>query len=529
MASIFKRGRDRGKRRAVWYISYDDENGKRRTKKGHTDKRSTEELAYELERNVRRRKEGLVDADDDERRKAKVLPIEDHLTLFEKSIGMTSTKHVKLTMSRVRRIVTETEFTTLADIDIESIEAVLGEMLESDEIGRRSYNHYVQAMEQFCTWLVPKRIAASPLVGMKRLNADVDVRHPRRALTSDQFTKLVESARGSGILIQCFTGEERARIYTLSYMTGLRRKELATLTPQSFKLDETPAILTVQAACSKRRRKDVLPLHPELVEMLRDWLKELKPDEVLFPKLAKRRTWLMVKKDLERVGIPYKTEEGIADFHAAGRHTHITELLRNGASLPEARELARHSDIRMTMKYTHIGIDDQARAVSQLPWQRNSGSDDTEPNPEGDTNGDWQRYGSGTRRPTGQSVSPTGTEGASDEEDTEKTNPRVNGGYDAARRDVTPSGTEGASVEAAGIEPASRDISMKASTCVVDYLGFAASDSNRQDSAASSREQFLTSSVLGMTQSDPELRPTFGSLRQRPAVGVAFARRPLRD
>ena len=33
----------------------------------------------------------------------------------------------------------------------------------------------------------------------------------------------------------------------------------------------------------------------------------------------------MVKKDLERVGIPYKTEEGVADFHAAGRHTHITE------------------------------------------------------------------------------------------------------------------------------------------------------------------------------------------------------------
>jgi hypothetical protein len=63
----------------------------------------------------------------------------------------------------------------------------------------------------------------------------------------------------------------------------------------------------------------------------------------------------MVKKDLERVGIPYETEEGIADFHAAGRHTHIPELLRNGATLPEAKELARHSDVNMTMRYTHIG------------------------------------------------------------------------------------------------------------------------------------------------------------------------------
>ena len=75
----------------------------------------------------------------------------------------------------------------------------------------------------------------------------------------------------------------------------------------------------------------------------------------------------MIKKDIQRVGIPYRTEEGTADFHAVGRHTHITELLRNGASLVEARELARHSDIRMTMRYTHIGLVDQARAVAAIP------------------------------------------------------------------------------------------------------------------------------------------------------------------
>ena len=75
----------------------------------------------------------------------------------------------------------------------------------------------------------------------------------------------------------------------------------------------------------------------------------------------------MVKKDLERAGIPYRTDEGFADFHASGRHTHITELLRNGATLPEAKELARHSTIQMTMKYAHIGIEDQARALAALP------------------------------------------------------------------------------------------------------------------------------------------------------------------
>ena len=69
----------------------------------------------------------------------------------------------------------------------------------------------------------------------------------------------------------------------------------------------------------------------------------MSPGQKLFPKLERKKTWFMVKKDLERVGIAYENEDGIADFHAAGRHSHITELLRNGASLPEAKELARHS------------------------------------------------------------------------------------------------------------------------------------------------------------------------------------------
>lgn len=165
--------------------------------------------------------------------------------------------------------------------------------------------------------------------------------------------------------------EQLDRTFGLIIAYVLRRKEIASLTPRSFALAASPPTVTVEAACSKHRRKDVLPLHSELVSLLRDWLVGLAPDELLFPKLGKRRTWLMVKKDLERVGIAYETPEGIADFHAAERYTHITELLRNGASLPEAKELARHSDVKMTMKYAHIGINDRAKAVAKLPgWQR---------------------------------------------------------------------------------------------------------------------------------------------------------------
>jgi hypothetical protein len=134
-------------------------------------------------------------------------------------------------------------------------------------------------------------------------------------------------------------------------------------------------------------------MHPELVIMVREWVRDMGPDDLLFPKIERKKTWYMVKKDLERIGIPYETHEGIADFHAAGRHSHITGLLRNGATLVQARELARHADVRMTMKYTHIGLQDQADALAGLPL------------PKVCTNADWPGIGRVSGGVLGQKVS----------------------------------------------------------------------------------------------------------------------------
>jgi integrase len=274
-------------------------------------------------------------------------------------------------MGRVRRIIDGCGFSTLSQLNAETAESVLRQIAKDEDLGNRTYNHYLQGLDEFGAWLLQtRRLPVNPFDGMKRRNADVDVRHRRRALTTEEVAKLVNSARESGEIIQCFDGETRARIYLISFFTGLRRNEIGSLTPRSFDLRANPPTVTVKAAFSKHRRQDVLPLHPEFVAMLHDWLKGLDRDSELYPELGRRRTWLMVKKDLKRAGIPYETPDGIADFHAAGRHTHITELLRNGASLPETQQLARHSDIRMVMKYTHVGIQDQADAVSKLPWQR---------------------------------------------------------------------------------------------------------------------------------------------------------------
>jgi integrase len=370
MASVFKLGRDKKKRNANWYFEYCDHNGKKRMRKGFTDKSLTEQLAVKLETEARLRRMGYIDDRQAELAEGKKSAVSKHLDDYERSLSTrkNTSKHVKLTMGRVRRIVVGCKIEMLGDISADAVGEFMLELQVEEDLGHRTYNHYLQAMEGFCSWLVKKRrLSVNPVMGIERLNNATDVRHQRRALTPEEFANLVQSARASSETIQCYDGETRSRIYVLSYMTGLRRSELASLTPQNFNFIGDPPTLSVQATISKHRRKDLLPLHPELVPMLLNWLKGLGPEEPLFPKLARRRTWLMVKKDLERVGIPYETADGFADFHAAGRHTHITELLRNGASLTEAKELARHTDVNMTMRYTHIGINDQARALKGLP------------------------------------------------------------------------------------------------------------------------------------------------------------------
>ncbi len=369
MAAIFKRGRDKGKKTKPYVIQYTDHEGNRQFAKGFTDKALTEQLAAKLENEVLLRKRGMIDPAQERLLAIKQSPITEHLDAFDRSMANNTPKHRKLTMTRVTKVIEGCGFLTLAEMDGEKVVDWLNEFREEEDIGARTYNHYLQAADAFGKWLAAtKRLPGNPLIGMERLNAETDVRHKRRALTPNEFARLVEAARDSGVEVQGYDGEMRARIYQISYLTGLRRSELASLTPNSFKLDDPQPTLTVDAACSKHRRRDVLPMHPELVTLVRDWISGIDPDEPLFFRLARRKTYTMVQRDLERAGIPYETHEGLADFHAAGRHSHITGLVRSGASIMEAKELARHADIRQTAKYTHIGMEDRAEALAALPF-----------------------------------------------------------------------------------------------------------------------------------------------------------------
>jgi integrase len=195
------------------------------------------------------------------------------------------------------------------------------------------------------------------------LNVKVDRRHDRRALTTDEFARLLEAAM-TGKVVESISGPNRAMLYVLSAWTGYRKKELGSLTPRSLQLDADPPTITVNAAYSKRRRQDVQVLHPEVATRLREWINIKRtpaPDDLLFPVSGKvpggteRKTAKMMRVDLEAARTKWlieaaspeerKAREGcdfleycdhdglFADFHS-NRHTFITSLEQARVSPP---------------------------------------------------------------------------------------------------------------------------------------------------------------------------------------------------
>ena len=262
MASIRKLSRDRNKKGTPYYIQFLDHEGKRRTTRGCPDKGVTEAKAAKIETAVQRIKLGLSDEAelDNLLGRQQSDACEVRLAAFEASLKRKNNtpKHIRLTMNRVKLVLTGSEFKTLADFDADATEAFLAKHCQEEDLGHRTYNHYLQAVDSFGNWLAhPKRriLEKNPFAGIPRRNAETDVRHARRALSPAEIALVIETARHSTYSVQGYNGVTRARIYLVSYMTGLRKGEIASLTRASFNLDSAQPTVTVAARHSKHRKK----------------------------------------------------------------------------------------------------------------------------------------------------------------------------------------------------------------------------------------------------------------------------------
>ena len=233
-------------------------------------------------------------------------------------------------------------------------------------ISAKTSNAFLGAIRQFSKWLVQNdRLRDDPLRRLKRLRPDR--RYSRRALTEAEVSALLATAT-TGPDRQGLSGSDRGLIYRLALETGLRASEITSLRAGSFDFEPGRASVTLEAAYSKRRRKDVMPLRAALAAALRDHLAHRMPSTPAFAIPLHWRQAEMIAADLVATKVEAVDAEGRhADFHAL-RHTFITNLSRAGVNPKIAQSLARHSSIVLTMDhYTHLRVDDDRRALEALP------------------------------------------------------------------------------------------------------------------------------------------------------------------
>jgi integrase len=329
-----------------------------------TDKSAAQTLLNEIVKKVEKRKVGLTDTFDEHA----ATPLEQHIKDFKASLTNKGTSSTQITqvIRRVRRVVEECRFKRLADISPGKVEQFLAK-LRTDGLSAQTSNFYLQSINQFSRWMVKdSRLRSNPLIGLSPLNVRTDRRHDRRALTETELAKLIKVAQ-VGKRVESVDGPTRAMAYKVSMMTGIRRSELGSLTKESIDLDATPPTVTVEAGYSKHRREDVLPLHSSIIEDLRVWLALKKPKTGVFPLFGKRDMAKMMQVDLKSAGIPYRDERGrYADWHAL-RHSFITMVAKSGVAPATAMQLARHSDINLTLgRYAHVELTVQHTALQTL-------------------------------------------------------------------------------------------------------------------------------------------------------------------
>ncbi len=377
---------------AKWAADVRFPNGKRKRMRFSPNRDAAAVMLADLLKKIERERSGVRDQYADHRGS----PLANLLKEYERHVldKAATQKEAEQARRRCEIVFQGAKFTQLCDLDATAVERWLADRRElpkkSGGFGPATSNHYRKSLVAFGNWLVKARRAAeNPFRHIPKVNANVDVRHKRRPLSADEFARLVQTARTGGVF-RGFAGPDRAALYMVAGMTGLRAKELASLSPQSFVLDADTPVVVVEAAYSKHRRRDEVPLHAALVEELRLWLAKKPDGEPVWPGTWAQQTAAvdLIKRDLERARAAWVTEAGadeekdrreksdflkyrdrngcVADFHSL-RHRFVTELARAGVAPQDAKELARHSTITLTMdRYTHVGIRDTAAALARL-------------------------------------------------------------------------------------------------------------------------------------------------------------------
>jgi site-specific recombinase XerD len=148
------------------------------------------------------------------------------------------------------------------------------------------------------------------------------------------------------------------------YSGGLRLQEAIQLRPT----DIDSAGMRIRIRAGKGGKERFVMLSSALLDALRDYFREYRPEEWLFYGHTKaepihpRSVQRLIKQAASAAGIRSRVTPHML------RHSFATHLLDRGTNLRYIQELLGHRNIGTTMIYTHVSRRMLTEVVSPLDW-----------------------------------------------------------------------------------------------------------------------------------------------------------------
>jgi len=383
-----------GKQRksAKWYVDIFDHNQLRHRIPAYTDKRVSEALGRNIEDLVNYRGAGLEpDAKMnqwietvpdsllkkfvswgllDGQRTEITKPLTEHISDYVKVLGAKgfSRDYVVRSRNRLKKIISDCRFSYFRDITQSAVEIYSGK-LKKDGYGDTSRGHYLDALKTFLNWAEQdQRIIRNPIAKMDKPARDSE---KKGILTPEQFVHLIKTTSEKNILIGRTSGQERAVLYLIAGLTGLRRKELLNLTWDAINLSADNASVKVKASIAKNGKEAEQPVPAILVSVLTALKASVRPnaDDRVFVSFSK---WIntagLIREDLKVAKIELTDREGNAICFHSLRNSYISFLANSQTPAKVVQKLARHSDPRLTFNtYARTFEEAEQKAMNILP------------------------------------------------------------------------------------------------------------------------------------------------------------------
>jgi len=356
-----KNGKTIKRRSAFYWAEYVDTDGQMRREalklpngERITDRRAAEAALRELLTRTERKAVGLVD-----------LAVENAGLSFRSVLARfawhlrakrRTPYHITKTLRRVKWLSKTGGIERLSQLNEPNISKALA-VLANRRVSPKTLNDYRAAVNTVCMWAVrvAKLLDRNPVEAVPRQETNGDIRKVRRALTPDEAERLLAVSKN------------RSLWYEVAMFTGLRVSEQKALRWQDLELEGDRPVIHLRATATKSRRADSVPLRPSLAAKLTVTKPRFaRPTDRVFKAAPKGATF---RRDCRRAGIDYSPDDRgrTVDRHSL-RTTFISWLSAADVHPRTAQELARHTDLRLTMKnYTDPRALDTFNAVNRLP------------------------------------------------------------------------------------------------------------------------------------------------------------------